>query len=297
MKRALVIGAALLLVSTAVAGPKTKKAPDRFGEAASEAFVAAEAADAKNDPATALGLYTKAFEISPHSATAYNLGDVERRANHISEAINWYEMYLLLAPNAADAKEVTALITKLVATPIVLRVLTSPLSSAESLDLGRAYILFDGDVVKRGDQPVALGEHNEPMIDLDAPSRDLVLDVVTPLSFKRRVCDFERRRDKHECLIAGKPREDGSVVIDTNARELGVEEPGYRAPSIIGKRTKLAPGKHRLMITDRNIECQTLTIDVPTNNDVAFVFLRAEKTDFRERCRDIEVIQRRLTFK
>src|SRR5262249_40387492 len=107
----------VLAASVAHAGPdgKPKAAPatDKLAKAAGEAFAAAHAADGKGDLATALGLYSKAYEISPHPSTAYNIGDVARRLNKLGQAIKFYETYLALAPTAADRKDVEALIDKL----------------------------------------------------------------------------------------------------------------------------------------------------------------------------------------
>ncbi|CAN5901243.1 hypothetical protein BH11MYX2_BH11MYX2_39070 [soil metagenome] len=63
MNRTLAIIGVAALVGTAAAGPKNKKPPDRFAKAASDAFVAAEAADASGDHKKAMGLYVKAFDI------------------------------------------------------------------------------------------------------------------------------------------------------------------------------------------------------------------------------------------
>ncbi|HEY4057459.1 MAG TPA: hypothetical protein VGM39_12665 [Kofleriaceae bacterium] len=296
MNRALAI-AAVFVASTALAAPKTKKAPDRFVQAASEAFKAAEAADAKNDLTTARGLYTKAFVIAPHSSTAYNLADVERRAGKLYEAVQWYELYLLLSPDASDLKEVNATIAQLQATTTILHVDSQPPSDMTSMDLGTAYILFDGNIVKRAGVPVAEDTGGEPMLDLDAPQHAITIDTVTALSFDTRVCTYNHRDTKRACRVSSPPRVDGSITISSNEHTIGVFEVGKPATKMIGRRTKLSPGKHTFMVSDRDIECQTFTVDVPANHDIAYVFVRAETAEYRERCRSIEIVQHRLVFK
>lgn len=294
----LAIVALLALGGVAVAAPKTKKAPDKFAKAAGDAFVAASAADAKNDLPTAIGLYSKAFEISPHSSTAYNLADVHRRANQITDAIEWYEMYLLLAPTAPDVKEVNDLVAKLTAMPGILHLKSPAPAVTTSIDLSSAYILIDGEIAKRAGEPAAVNpDSNEPMIDLDMPRRTVTIDVVAPLTYDKEKCEYKPREAKSECMTSAPPRVDGALVIQSNDSDMDAHEVGKPKPELLGKRSKLSPGKHKLIVTDGAVECGLITVDVPANNDVAYVYLRAEKQDYLYRCRDYDVVQRRLTFK
>ncbi|CAN5901263.1 hypothetical protein BH11MYX2_BH11MYX2_39080 [soil metagenome] len=207
-------------------------------------------------------------------------------------------MYLLLAPNAPDAKEVNALIGKLTAMTTILHLKSAAPSSSTSLDLGSAYILLDGEIVKRASDPAAVSTANEPMIDLDSPPRDVTVDVVTAITFATQRCDFYHHGRAYDCQINGAPRVDGSLVIDSNmSTPMNVWEVGKPKVDLVGKRTKITPGKHRFMVLDRNLECTMFTIDIPAGNDIAYVFLHAEITDYRERCRDIDIVQRRLQFK
>ena len=76
MRTALLLLAVLTGTAAAEEAAKRKTAPDKFTKAAGEAFVAATAADQKGDLPTALGLYQKAFAISPHPSTMFNIADV-----------------------------------------------------------------------------------------------------------------------------------------------------------------------------------------------------------------------------
>ena len=135
----------IVLALTAIAAADgTKKKPDKYQQAASEAFEQAGQADKEGDLRTALGLYQKAFEISPHPSTAYNMADVQRRLGEIKNAIHSYETYLVLAPAAADRKQVEAQIEKLHKTRGTLILTTRPPSDPQSVDLLKGYIFVDG---------------------------------------------------------------------------------------------------------------------------------------------------------
>jgi len=58
--------------------------------------------------------FGKAINIDPYLAAAwYNLGSVQSKLGHLSEAIKCYRRYLSLAPEAADARQISDEIIKL----------------------------------------------------------------------------------------------------------------------------------------------------------------------------------------
>lgn len=64
--------------------------------------------------ALAIGEFKKATEIAPDLAAAwYNLGTVQSKAGKFKDAIDSYNRYLTLAPQAADAQKVRDEVTKL----------------------------------------------------------------------------------------------------------------------------------------------------------------------------------------
>lgn len=288
---------AIVLTSVAYAQPK-KAPPDRFAKAAGDSFKAALAADEANDLPTALGLYKKAFAISPHPSTAYNIADVLRRQGHLSEAIQFFEVFLALNTNAKDAKEVEGVIAKLWATPAVLELESSPPSDPNSVDLASAYVLVNGEIVKKAGEPAAFDPRTSaPRIELSVPAGpEQTIDVVTPLSFNSVRCRLPPG-EKRTCKITMDPRIDGSLVVSSNDNRRDLELQVAWAKRVSRGRVKVPAGKRTFEVRDHNLECPgSVTIDVPKGTDVAYVFIDGQPTSFYQRCRTFKVKQHRLPF-
>jgi len=111
---------------------KRKATPDKFAKAAGEAFRDAVAADKAGDLRTALGLYQKAYGISPHPSTVYNIADVQRRLLLYADALKSYETYLALLPSADDRKDIEAILDALSKMPGTLHLVTAGASESGS---------------------------------------------------------------------------------------------------------------------------------------------------------------------
>lgn len=282
----------LVIVASGVAlaqpATKRKAAPDKYAKAASEAFTEALAADQKNDLTTALGLYQKAFELSPHPSTIYNIADVQRRNNKLPEAIKAYYLYLALSPTAPDAKEVEALIEKLGKTTGVLVVTTSAPKDKKSIDLAGAYIIIDGEIKKKPGVAVGANENGFPTFELDLPPGRHVVDIVTPLTYAWRWCEVKPGQ-RETCWADAPPRTDGNVVVSGQHTNVYVIlDPKKRREHFISKRFPLPPGRHRLMLTDRQThECPSLVVDAPKEGELAYVYITADEVDTLNRCRTL----------
>jgi len=278
--------AIVLLLAGTAAADGTKKKPDKYQQAASEAFEQAGKADKEGDLRSALGLYQKAFEISPHPSTAYNMGDVQRRLGEIKNAIRSFETYLVLAPDAADRKQVEATIDKLHKTRGTLILTTRPASDPQSVDLLKGYIFVDGVQVMK---PHA----QKGSIEVEVDPGEHSVDIVTSLTFGTTECrvDPNERRD---CTLYAKPRIDGHVIVSTGDRQLRtMTEP--RGKTISDERFDLPAGRNLLLVRDRSFECTSVAVDVPTGNDIVYVFVNTTEYEF-ERCRQLDVKQARLRF-
>lgn len=278
--------AILLVLTASAAADGTKKKPDKYQQAASEAFEQAGQADKEGDLRSALGLYQKAFEISPHPSTAYNMGDVQRRLGEIKNAIRSFETYLVLAPNATDRKQVEATIEKLHKTRGTLILTTRPASDPQSVDLLKGYIFVDGVQVMK---PHA----QKGSIEVEVDPGEHTVDIVTSLTFGTTECrvDPNERRD---CMLYAKPRIDGHLVVSTGERQLRLQT-DVRGKTINDERLDLPAGKKLLLVRDRSFECSPVNVDVPSGNDIAYVFLTSTEYEF-ERCRQLDVKQQRLRF-
>lgn len=273
-----------------------KGTPDRFAKAAGDAFTAAVQADKDGDLRTALGLYEKAFAISPHPSTIYNIADVQRRLNLLPLALKSYETYLAIAPNAADKKDVEATIAKLQATPGMLWVSSTAPSDSRSIDLTSAYILVDGEVKKQPGVEIHAGPYGyREGWGIDLRAGEHVIDVVTSVSFGSEDCKFGPGENR-ECTVVAPPRTDGTVVFNSSDRGLEVRMPGKGRQEKREVRFELPPGKQRLLLRDRRFECPSIPIDVPRGGDVIYVFVATTQHDRLERCRDVTVTTKKLHF-
>ena len=295
--KALVVILVVLAASVAQADkPQRKKASDKFAKAASEAFAEAVAADTKNDLPVALGLYQKAYAISPHPSTIYNIADVQRRMTRWTDAMKSYEIYLALSPEAADRVAVEATIDKLAKTPARLFVTTSGPSDPNSVDLKTGYILVDGVIViKPGTAPEPRPEiGGQVAIAIDVGPGEHVIDVVTPLTHGSRTCELDPG-EKSQCSVTAKPRIDGRVVINAYDRGFNVRL-NRDGPQLVNTRSDLPPGKHRVLVRDRGFECPSLTVEAPAGNDVGYVFAWSGDYDGVPRCRKFDYTHHRLRF-
>jgi hypothetical protein len=297
MTRALLIAA--LLAGTAVADPDTavrKGTPDKFAKAAGDAFRAAVQADKDGDLRAALGLYEKAFAISPHPSTIYNIADVQRRLNMLPLALKSYETYLAIAPTATDKKDVEALIDKLDRTPGMLWVATSPSSDPRAIDLTDAYILVDGEIKKTPGVEIHAGPYNfREGFGIDLRGGEHTVDVVTSVSFGSQTCRFGPGENR-ECTVTAPPRTDGAVVFNSSDRGLEVRVPGKGRRSQRELRFEIPAGKQRLLLRDRSYECPTIPVDVPKGGDVVYVFAQTTEHDRLERCRAVTLVTHKLHF-
>lgn len=290
-----------LTTTAAAEGPaKRKSAPDKFTKAAGEAFVAAAVADQKGDLPTALGLYQKAYAISPHESTIYNIADVERRLGKLTEAIHSYETYLAIAPEATDRKTVEAVVEKLQTTPGSVFILTGRASDPKAVDLATAYILFSGKIMVKPGTPMteAVDAGANRGFELTVAPGTYYVDTVTPLTYSMSVC-VVKPGERQLCGVSAPPRIDGNVVISGEDRNLTVvvkREEKRHDDTRMYKRIEQPPGRQRLFVRDGQYECPPLAIDVPNNGDVAYTFIREVERNSVPRCRAFDIKQHRLKF-
>jgi tetratricopeptide (TPR) repeat protein len=275
---------------------KRKATPDKFTRAAGEAFREAVAADQAGDLRTALGLYQKAYGISPHPSTVYNIADVQRRLQLYADALKSYETYLALAPAADDRKDVEALIDKLAKMPGTLHLLTAAASDPNAVDWKSAYVIVGGEIkLKPGAAPQPQKDYGGQIgFAIPMPAGAYVVDVVTPITHGHQTCRVEVG-GKSACRITAKPRTDGRLVVNASVRNLTVRDDPKARGSITGQRIELPPGKRKLLVRDRSFECRPIAIELPAGGDVQYVFVSTAEFEF-ERCRALDVKQRRLVF-
>jgi tetratricopeptide (TPR) repeat protein len=275
---------------------KRKGTSDKFAKAASEAFREALTADQAGDLRTALGLYLKAYGISPHPSTIYNIADVQRRLLQYADALKSYETYLALSPAADDRRDVEALIDKLARTPGTLYLVTADASDPNAVDWKSAYVLVDGELKLRpGSAPQPQKEYGGQLgFQLPLPAGVHVVDVVTPITHGHQTCRVDVGA-RSVCRVTAKPRVDGHLVVNASARNLAVRADAKDRQSIVGSRVELSPGKRKLLLRDRSFECRPIPVELPASGDVQYVFVSTAEYEF-ERCRALDIKQQRLTF-
>jgi hypothetical protein len=275
---------------------KRKGTPDKFAKAAGEAFLEAVTADKAGDLKTALGLYQKAYAISPHPATIYNIADVQRRLLQYGDALKSYETYLAMAPSAGDRKDVEALIDKLSKTPGTLQLVTATSSDPNAVDLKSAYVMVAGEVkIKPGTAPQPQQDMGGQIgFAIPMAAGTYVVDVVTPITHGHQTCRVEVG-GRGYCRVTAKPRIDGRLVVNASERQVSVKTDPKGRGTITGQRTELPAGKHKLHVRDRSFECRPIAVDLPAGGDVYYVFVSTTEYTF-ERCRVMDIKQQRLVF-
>lgn len=296
MTAARALAALAVLAGVASAEPaksRRKAAPDKFAKAAGEAFSAAVAADNAGDLRAAAGLYQKAQAISPHPSTVYNLADVQRRLGALRAAIKSYELYLAMAPDAKDRRDVEALVEQLARTPGKLVVITSGAADPNAVDLAAAYLFVDGKLARRPGPIGNVPHRGMPGTVLEVPPGERIVDAVTALSYAWRRCEVGPG-EQRECDLRAEPRIDGNVVISAASRQIDVL-PDRRSKSLVYRRSELPTGRHRLLVRDRRFGCAPLALEVPGGDTVTYAFLGTSEYEYK-RCRALDIERHQLQF-
>lgn len=224
--------------------------PPGVADKAHELFSKARERDDAGDLPQALRLYREAIQIDPHPNTAYNIADVLLRMKRYREAIEGFQRYLQLAPDAPDRAAVLQLIEQLKAVPGTLEI------GATSSD-EQAFV--DGEPVGRLPQTLELREGRH------------VVDVITPISYGWMFCEV-RSGQKQTCKPSPVPRMDGNVVISGTRN---VDSKRWRETGaflMIRERFELRHG-HYVIGELIYKQCKPVEITVPKGEDVlTYVF-------------------------
>jgi tetratricopeptide (TPR) repeat protein len=234
---------ALLVASTAAASPKS--APDKYSQAAHDAFDAARAADAAGKLAEALKLYEKANAIAPNAATVYNIADVQRRKGNLEAAIKSYRKYLEMDPDAKDRADVEKLIDSLDATPGTLKI---------SIGDEKGDVFVDG---------------RESTLERSMPPGEHVVEIVTSISYASTHCTVNRGVTR-ECKLHVKPRVDGNVVLSYKSHHGWTENKQHWQTL---QRLAVEPGHYELTKLAKGC---TIAFDVPASG---LIYVHVEGCD------------------
>ena len=263
--KGVIVALVLALSASAHAAPSRKTKPDKFTRAAAESFRRAMEAEDEGRLRDAIGMYEQSLRLTIHPNTAFNLASVNERDGNIADAIIDYEMYLALAPNAPDAAKVRAKINELEKRPAILQLTTD-----ESFDPSRAYVILDGVVVKRPGDFARPKRGEKITFDLKVGRGRHIVDVVSVLSQGQYSFDTVPGQTLSASNVSDHSNVvDGNVVISL-ATQFAISE----AVLTVNKRIKLPGGKQVIPVSYAERECPPATIDVPTNDDVVFVFAK-----------------------
>jgi tetratricopeptide (TPR) repeat protein len=185
------VAVAVVAAVAPIAAEPRRDLPPGVTERARELFEKARERDDAADLPGALRYYREAGQIDPHPNTAYNIADVLRRMKRYRDAIEAYQRYLQISPDAADRASVEQLIAQLEATPGTLEI-------GATTEHEQAFV--DGAPIGILPQTVELREGRH------------VVDVITPISYGWMFCEV-RAGQKQTCKPSPVPRMDGNVVI------------------------------------------------------------------------------------
>jgi hypothetical protein len=291
----LVALAVIALASPALAETR-KPVPGKFERAAGEAFARAVAEEDRGQLGFAIEQYEASLDIAMHPSTVYNLAGVQARHGKLRDAIVSYEMYLALAPNAPDRKQVLDTLAALRARPSTVWIHARNEADPAALDLSVAYILVDGDIISRPGT-IKRGGGSKQGIQAKVGFGAHTIDVVTAVtSFHRSVTTTYG--DALDVDVYGRPKRESNVVL--HAPKFTVAVPGVEINSY-GSRFAVPPGRRRVKLQDREFECAPIELDVPSGDSV--LYLRVAPTELQtlrydnpERCRTLSVTKRVLAF-
>jgi hypothetical protein len=245
MTRVAVLACAVVLASTPVLGGPTRKPPtDQYPAEALTSFVEGVSADKQGDLDTAVRRYMDANRKSPQANTYWNLGELYRRMEKIDRAIEAYEKYLELAPDARDRDAVAKLVAQLSrdATLVI---------DGEDFD---GVILVDGKLA--GPSPAIL----------KLPKGTYFVERVSPTSYGHQLAQARPPANQHVRFGSSRTADQkGNVILAAKPSDLpgsweqnGVE---FRIPG----RMQLPPG--RQTITPKHA-CSPIVVDVPRAADM-----------------------------
>ena len=244
MTRVAVLACAVVLASTPVLGGPTRKPPtDKYPAEALTAFVEGVIADKQGDLDTATRRYMDANRKSPQANTYWNLGELYRRMEKVDRAIEAYQKYLELAPDARDHDAVEKLVAQLSRDATLVM-------DGKDLD---GVILVDGKLA--GPSPAVL----------KLPKGTYFVERLSPTSYGHQIVQARppasqhvgfrtSRTEKGNVILAAKP----STDLPSSWEENGVE---FRIPG----RMTLPPG--RQTITPKHA-CSPIVVDVPRAADM-----------------------------
>ncbi len=278
---------------------KRKATPDKITKAASKAFQEAMAAEDKGDLETAEALYEKAFLISPHAATAFNLAELNIQRGNLFDAAEAYHLYLGLAPAAPDRKEIEALIAELLRRPGTIELWWT---ASDTFDHTESYVLIDGDIVLKPGQAVKVVTRGERS-QLSFPARpgEHIVEIVTPISYAADKVDV-RLGGTLGRQIAIPPRVDGNLIA--SAPHPITIDVGTRSVKVTGERLVAPAGTYLLGVDDGSParECPPVSVTTPRAGELAYIHVTpVELTKLPlmhapQRCRKLATKQHRLVF-
>ena len=248
--------AACVLVLALVA-PRVARADDR--EAARAAFKEGEAAEKRKDWRGAIESYLRAYDLSPHPFTLYNVAVNYERVGELRESATFYRRYLDESQDAQDRARVERLLENLRKRPSTITIRTTPPGGELWLDgasIGRAPATRDVPggshtvVARHGDRKqekkvsVEYGEPQDVVLELSAQQGSLTIGSnvngaiveidgqavgATPLT-------IDVPAGKHQVIVRAEgystsertvvvPAEGSSQITATLVRPLGYVEP------------------------------------------------------------------------
>ena len=253
MTRVAALAAALVIASTSGhAGPARKPPTDKYPPEALTTFVEGVIADKQGDLDTAVRRYNDANRMSPQPNTYWNLGELYRRMERPDRAIEAYEKYLELAPDAADRDAVARLVAQLSSEATLV---------LDGVDLD-GVVLVDGKLI--GPSPVVMKK----------PTGSYFVERISPTSYDSRLVTARPPATEHIRLTGSRDGTKGNVILAAKPSDLSVswEQNGTRF-RIPGRMT-LPPGRQK--ITPKRA-CSAIVVDVPRTPDtVVHVYIEVQ---------------------
>lgn len=251
---------------------KRKIASEKYSTESLSVFVDAIIADKAGDLYTAESNYRRIIKDG-HASTAYNLADIKRRLEHYPQAVEFYQQYLELAPDAPDRKDVENLISLIENRP------PSAVIDGEDMD---AVILVDGKLI--GPSPVVL----------PSPTKGgHVADRIGPKTYRHQ--KFSTYSTSTEHVQMNYEEAEGNVIL-SGGQMLQLagawEEAG--AKYVLPGRFTLPPGHYETYVKSAKHACNKIAFDVSKGDELTYVFIDLDARDSGKFCKNLTAKQQKI---
>jgi tetratricopeptide (TPR) repeat protein len=263
-----------LAAATAAASPRPRHATAKYPPQAAQSLAAGVVNDLTGNYQAARNAYEDSYAQSPQPNTAWNLAQLFARLENRTLALNYFEHYLELAPDAPDRAEVQRIIDDLKHGPPTVTI------GGSSPELGEpiAFAILDGAIIEHAPmtKPVTAGNH--------------LAERISATTYGVFPFDASPGARLYVRISANAQR--GNVLISGLRPGDRWSEGGHLF--ITGERFTLPPGHYVTAGPPDRPMCKPIELDVRSGATLSYVFLEVAERQPRHACTDVKAVHGRI---